>query len=57
MIVKRIIGIIVLIVMGYVAYIKINQNVGDSDYAAFYLFLIVVVLFLFFLAIKKILTY
>lgn len=54
---KRILGVLLLGAMGYLAYIKIDQNMGNSDYAGFFLFLLVVAVFIVVLVVRKILTY
>jgi len=54
---KRIMGFLMLGGMGYLAYIKIGQNIGHSEYAGFFIFFIIVLFIGLFLAIRKILTY
>lgn len=54
---KRIIGILALGGMSYMGYVKIDENMGNSDYFGLTIFLLVVVLFLVILAIRKIITY
>lgn len=54
---KRIMGVLLLGGMTYLGYIKLKENSGTTEYAGFYVFFLVVILFLIFLAIRKILTY
>jgi uncharacterized protein HemY len=54
---KRIIGILALVGMAYLGYVKIDENMGNSDYFGLIIFMLIVVLFLVFLAVRKIITY
>ena len=57
MMVKRILGVIFLGLFAYMGYLKIGQSTGDTAYAGFFTFFIVVVLVGLYVVIRKILTY
>jgi Ca2+/Na+ antiporter len=57
MLAKRILGVLMILAMSYVAYVKIDQELGNSEYAGFLVFLLLIALFLVFLAVRKIMIY